>query len=546
MKIFTQSLIVLFTFIFKTLLFAQGYDQAVNSSASGQEGEAHIAINPLDSNKLVVGFMQTGSAVGFKIFHSSNGGDSWQESQLNISAALQDFFPSYTPAGGGDIVFAYDKEGTLYCSWIYLLANPSDPNYLSNLLWRSFWAKSTDNGQTFTFEDGDKKFFGKGVLDLSSGQLQIVDTETGICDRQWMAVDMTDGSYSNRTYISFLQGSISYGFGLVVKTLNNQSTAFENPVLAYEGAIQHANIRVDKNGILHCSFINTEQNTVLYINSSDGGQTFSDPYLIYQGISLMPNSNNIVINNRESGAPSLAIDGDDNLHLVWSDIDSTVISFYSKSTDNGQSWTDPQPLTDYFNDMVFMPVVSAKENKVSIGGNIVNDELKSEYKIIYSRDYGQTFLYPKLMSTDIIDFDAVGQDVFVGDYSSAVRTYCNIYSLWTHCVGSNCQQYVAKYDECNSTSITEHTPINSTFSIDKIYPNPATENVFIELQSENNEQFSLEILNLKGQKIFYDSYDIAEGENRISIDLSKIAKGNYLLKVKNESGIFISRTIIKQ
>ena len=66
--------------------------------------------------------------------------------------------------------------------------------------------------------------------------------------------------------------------------------------MAYEGAIQHANIRVDKNGILHCSFINTEQNTVLYINSSDGGQTFSDPYLIYQGISLMPISNNIIIN----------------------------------------------------------------------------------------------------------------------------------------------------------------------------------------------------------------------------------------------------------
>lgn len=121
-----------------------------------------------------------------------------------------------------------------------------------------------------------------------------------------------------------------------------------------------------------------------------------------------------------------------------------------------------------------------------------------------------------------------------------------IYSLWTHCVGSNCQQYVAKYDECNSTSITEHTPINSTFSIDKIYPNPATENVFIEIQSENNEQFSFEILNLKGQKIFYDSYDIAEGQNRISIDLTGIAKGNYLLKVKNKSGVFISRTIIKQ
>ena len=42
MKIFTQSSIILFTFIFKTLLFAQGYDQAVNSSASDQEGEAHL------------------------------------------------------------------------------------------------------------------------------------------------------------------------------------------------------------------------------------------------------------------------------------------------------------------------------------------------------------------------------------------------------------------------------------------------------------------------------------------------------------------------
>ena len=117
-------------------------------------------------------------------------------------------------------------------------------------------------------------------------------------------------------------------------------------------------------------------------------------FTLYQGTSLISNSNNVIINDRENGSPSLAIDGDDNLHLVWSDIDSTLKSFYSKSTDNGLNWTEPKPLTDCFSDMVFVQVVSAKENKVSIWGNIVNDEFKSQYKIIYSRDYGETIYTP--------------------------------------------------------------------------------------------------------------------------------------------------------
>lgn len=187
-------------------------------------------MNPLDSNKLVVGYMDSGSPLGFKIFRSTDGGNTWEASQFNPASAMQSTYPGYLSAGGGDIVFAYDKQGNLYCTWLYLLANPSQPNYLVNLLWRAFWAKSTDDGMTFTMEEGDKKFFGKGKLDYSdTNNPVLVDEEgeeSGISDRQWMAVDMSNGSFANRMYIAYLSAIPDGTVGLRVQTFNYDEDDF--------------------------------------------------------------------------------------------------------------------------------------------------------------------------------------------------------------------------------------------------------------------------------------------------------------------------------
>lgn len=55
MKKNIEKLFLLIATLFSVSVIAQGYDEAINpSNPNGQEGEAHIIMNPLDYNKLVV------------------------------------------------------------------------------------------------------------------------------------------------------------------------------------------------------------------------------------------------------------------------------------------------------------------------------------------------------------------------------------------------------------------------------------------------------------------------------------------------------------
>lgn len=529
---------------------AQEYGGAIHTSEpNDDEGEAHIVINPLDSNKLVVGFMDEGSPISFRIFYSLDAGNTWNASQFSPYSAAQSRLPNYVSAGGGDIVLAYDKDGNLYCSWLYLLANTSDPDYLQNLLWRSFWAKSSDNGLTFTLEEGDNCFFGKGKVDFSNNNFSVAQEDDGICDRQWMAADLSDGQYSNNVYLAYLRVfPVQDSIGLVVQTLNPEGTAFHNPVMAYQGAAQHTNILVDGNGKLHYTFINTQENNLYYMSSDDGAQSFTTPTLLYEGVSLISDDeNNVVINGREGAAPSLAVDGQNNLHLVWADfVNSQLKSFYSKSTDNGQNWSTPVSLTEYFENSAFMPVVSAFESRVTIGANIVDQDLKSLYKIISSKDYGQSFGNPTMMSSEIMDLQQSGKNVFLGDYSSAVRTHCNIYSLWTHCEEQDCRQYIAKYDECNPSNIVEHTPFKHSFSVQNLFPNPVKGILYVNVKADKNEDILCEIFSVTGQLVWSENHSVKEGDNVLKIEARDLATGTYLLKVSNDSKHFVSRKFNKQ
>jgi hypothetical protein len=555
MKKNIEKLFLLIAILFSVSVIAQGYDEAINpSNPTGEEGEAHIIMNPLDSNKLVVGYMDSGSPLGFKIFRSIDGGNTWEASQFNPASAMQSTYPGYVSAGGGDIVFAYDKQANLYCTWLYLLANPTNPNYLANLLWRAFWAKSTDNGMTFTMEEGDNKFFGKGKLDLSdSDNPSVVDEvgeESGLTDRQWMAVDMSNGSFNNRMYLAFLSIKPDGASGLFVKTFNYDNMAFENSVMAYGGAAQSTNIGVDGNGTLHYTFIDTDSNNLMYVNSIDGGQSFSNAHLVNAGVFLGPpiEQSDIVVNARESASPSLAIDGDNNLHLVWGDFgNSQVKSYYTKSTDNGQNWSEPLSLSELFeNDTPFMPVVSANGKRISIGANIIDENQQSKYKIISSTDYGQNFSSPKIMSSGAMDLQEAGKGVFLGDYSTSVRTYCNVYSVWTHCEGQDCRLYLAKYNECNTSNLVEHTPFNSTFFVQNIYPNPVKDQLSLNIQSEKKDYVNCEVISITGQSVEKGNYDLNIGQNTLSFDVSSLANGSYLIKLSSSSGHFISRSFVKQ
>ncbi len=546
-----KRLMLSLSFLTLLNLNAQNFNTSIsgNTNASVEEGEAHIAIDPLDSNNMVMGFMElTANGVQFKIYNSDDGGYNWQVSGFDPASGAQGDYPTYSVIGGGDIVFAYDKQGTLYCSWINLLADMNLASPLDTCIWTAYWAKSTDNGSTFTLETGNDHFFGLGKIGLSGG-FTTHDYEDGIVDRQWMAVDLSSGPYENNLYV----GYINYPFilsntGLKVKTKAPGQTTFSGAVTAYSGSGQLTNIGVDNNGVLHYCFADIQSNEILHVFSDDGGQTFSTTHGIYGGSNLFPN-NNHKVNGRENAAPSLAIDGTNKLHLVWSDFppgEDQPVSYYSTSDDGGLNWSQEIDLENYFDGGVFMPVVSASNNHVSISCNVLDSTGKSEYYHISSYDNGAIFSQPVKVSSGITDFDAIGTSVFVGDYSSAVRTDCAIFGLWTDCGANGCKQYISRYDECASLGLTELTPVESSFTLNNLYPNPAENDLSFIVKSELNDMLTIEVYNAIGQQQLVERFNASEGENQYELNVSGLSKGHYILKVQNTEGTFITRTFIKK
>jgi hypothetical protein len=536
--------------LFSFGIHAQTLDSKLsnNTNSNTDEGEAHIAIDPNDSLKMVLGFMEIGfSGVDFKVYHSSNGGNTWQASTLNTASIMATDFPGHTIVGGGDVVFAYDNNGNLYCTWIYLLGNLSLPNFADSLRWASYWAKSTDNGNTFTLASNSDRFFGEGKLAISStGNISVHNYKDGICDRQWLATDLSSGPFQNRLYIGYINyGANSIQDGLKVKTKDLTQNSFSAPNTAYLGAGQLSNLQVDTNGILHYSFCDINSNQVYHVSSTNGGSSFSSPHLVYTGNMLFPTTG--TTHDRENASPSLAIDGANNLHLVWGDFVSNQApqAYYSYSTNAGLTWSTPLDLSTLFGSTCVMPVVSAKGNKVSIGANVLNAQNLSEYYIISSNDNGLTFANPVKVSSGITNFNTIGQ-AFLGDYSSSIRTNCNIYSLWTDCRSNGCKQYIAKYNECLTTGIVELTPVKSNFSIEHLYPVPVTEQLNVELNLNQADRLLIEVFEVNGQKVYEEQRSFSAGKAALNLKTGDYSSGQYVLRLSSTAGSYITRSFLKK
>jgi len=158
MKIFYS---LLFCILLTTSLTAQIYDKKLTSvvASGNSEGEACMAIDPLDSNRMVIGFMEsTSTDLLFRTYYSTDAGNSWTLSNFNFKSTLAADYPGRSVAGGGDILLAYDKNGKLYSTWLYATVTPS----FDTLGFSVLWAESTDGGVNFTMQPGANHIMGWG------------------------------------------------------------------------------------------------------------------------------------------------------------------------------------------------------------------------------------------------------------------------------------------------------------------------------------------------------------------------------------------------
>ena len=78
-----------------------------------------------------------------------------------------------------------------------------------------------------------------------------------------------------------------------------------------------------------------------------------------------------------------------------------------------------------------------------------------------------------------------------------------------------------------------------------IYPNPSSDLVNIEMYSNENQLVNISIIDLSGKQVIETIYSLSNGKNVISLDLSKLSKGNYILNFATENGSHSSTLMVK-
>ncbi len=76
----------------------------------------------------------------------------------------------------------------------------------------------------------------------------------------------------------------------------------------------------------------------------------------------------------------------------------------------------------------------------------------------------------------------------------------------------------------------------ATFRIGALYPNPASDKVGMKVTLEEAMRFSIEIIDLSGRMQLSKQVALQAGSSEIELNISKLAKGNYFLRVVNNEG----------
>ncbi len=522
-------------------------ERLTTGNGSDQEAEVSVIYDPSDSSKLIIGFMdESTTGLNFPIYYSSNSGQTWTKSNFNTTTILQADFPGQTLGGGGDPAFAWDKNGRVYFSWIYLTANATN----DSLFFTLNWAYSDNNGVTWSVQPGKNHFIGQGAYDQTGNVVSYFD---GITDREWLSVDNSGGAHQGRLYCSFVcfpANNANIFEGLKYKDTNSNS--FGPISTVYNNASQFGNVEVDKNGIVNVSYADLSANEIRHSSSADGGITFSSSNLISSATDLMHQNGPFIVHTRENSAPNLAVDGAANLHIVWTDfVGGLATSFYSRSSNGGITWSIPKTLDSFvINQQSFMPTIAANGNNVTISFTGINYTFDTaSYYQINSTNNGRTFNSTKLLSSSPTNYayylsnGGNSGNYFFGDYNRSVRSLCNIYAAWSDGrINLGPKVYFAKTNYC-STGIKEVTEVNGAIQLSAVYPNPATDRITLEMTSTQTQNISIFITNITGQKVVTQNAVLHNGDQHIVVPLNKIPAGSYVLSVDNNEATIATRQI---
>jgi len=503
-------------------LVSTAQDIIVND-ANLPEAEFHVAINPNDTNNIIIATIHGfGDANGnnFTIYYTNDFGITWQTSDFHGEHA------GY--AGAGDPILGFDGEGNVLL--VNLTAQAMEV--------KTILSKSEDGGATWSL-----------VSNVASGNT----------DKPWLAVDRNSSSpnYGN-IYIPIVENP------LMLYTLDDQYNTIHS--IPIQNGNHLPSVCVAKNGDLFLSTVNlTSPNFVFMAQSNDGGASFehSTEVVSFPDYAFnMPD-----ISKRFQPTVYTAIDNsgetyNGRLYLSYTaseEVNENYFNVYlTYSDDNGLTWSVPKIVHSNQQESVqqFYSSLYVNDNGVLIldwydRKNFDNTNKKTDFFMGISYDGGDTFTELQLNSL-YADFDFVipsSNNFGIGEYHQLVATDNIAIAFWSDGRTNNqdLNIYMAKVSiDDPTTGIEELSTISSNISVSTIYPQPVGNFVNVDIDIRKKAKLKCIIVDNAGQIVFSDTWKTYYVGKQLMNIPCNFKSGIYYLTLMSNNGYFKSLKLIKK
>ncbi|MCB9032595.1 MAG: T9SS type A sorting domain-containing protein [Chitinophagales bacterium] len=177
---------------------------------------------------------------------------------------------------------------------------------------------------------------------------------------------------------------------------------------------------------------------------------------------------------------------------------------------------------------------------LSFTGTNMGDYNKLEW-ITASEINSKEFVIEK--STDITNWTNIGVITAAG-FSSEELNYSFIDNAPN--VGNNYYRLkIINTDGTFEYSKVINLPIADYTGIINVYPNPTSHNINVVVSSKSNQSATLEIFDVIGKQMVFETKSLNSGLNTMSYDVTQFAKGAYIIKVIDSNGKTYQHKFVK-
>lgn len=460
------------------ILSLSAFNQHTNVMISNQNNcnEPAIIINPNNTDQLYAGTNLN------NVYYSNDGGYTWTEEQL------------YSPQYGvwGDPVLICDTAGAFY---FFHLSNPLSGSWIDRIVCQKV--------DSLGGEWNDGTYMGLNGSKAQDKEWAIVNRRNNHIYVTWTQFDQYGTSnpdyFSNIMFSKSLDGGLTWSEALQINEVSGDCIDSDNTT---EGAVP----AIGPNGEIYVAWAGPEG--LVFDRSLDEGETWleNDIFICDIGggwdyaIPGIYRANGLPVTICDtSGGPNHG-----TIYVNWTDqtngSDDTDV-WLVKSTDGGNTWTDPVRVNDdppgsqQFFTWVAIDQVTGYLWFVYYDRRNYDSNLTDVY-MAFSTDGGENFINFPVSESPFLPTSGI----FFGDYTNITAHDNVIRPVWIRLHGGQLSTWTAIVDP-GIVGTEEPDPIPAIAMLDQNYPNPFNETTVISFKLRYPADVSLKVHDQLGREI---------------------------------------------